>query len=114
VLVHAVLDHDQVDFQVAYKGHLNLPNETREFLALVAGFALGDHLAGGYIQGGKQGGGAMVDVAVGNALHITQPHGQQGLSAIQELDLRLPGDAEHHGSAGRLRDRASAKCWDFC
>ena len=40
----------------------------------VPGFALGYHRTGRNIQDGKQGGGAVADVVVGDALDVAQTH----------------------------------------
>ncbi len=69
----------------------------------MAGLALGDHLAGGDVQGGKQRGKAVPDVVMRDALHVAQAHGQQRLGAVQRLDLRLLVDAEHHRFVWRVQ-----------
>ena len=68
------------------------PQEAEELLIAVVGLALSDHRPSGHIQRGKQGGGAMADGVMGDALHVTQSHGQQGLGAIEGLDLRFRVD----------------------
>jgi len=69
----------------------------------VPGLALGDHRTGANVQGGKQCGGAVADVVVGDALDVAQTHGQQRLGAIEGLDLRFLVNAEHHSLSGGLR-----------
>ena len=58
--------------------------------------ALRDHLTGGYVKSGKQGGGAVSDVVVGYSLHVSQAYRQQWLGSIESLHLGLLVDAEHH------------------
>ncbi len=62
----------------------------------VARLAVGDHLAGGHVQGGEQGGCAVADVVVGHTFHVSQVHGQYRQDPVEGLDLRLLVDAEHH------------------
>jgi hypothetical protein len=47
-------------------------------------------------RGGEQSGRAVADVVMGDALCVAQAQGQQRLSPVQGLDLRLLFDAEHH------------------
>ena len=106
VLVGAVVVHHQMDVQIFRDGHLDLAQEAQELLVPVAGLALGDHLAGGDVQSGEEGGGAVPDVVVGDAFHVAQAHRQQRLGAVQGLDLRLLVDAEHHRLVRRVQVEA--------
>ncbi len=106
VLVGAVVVHHQMDVQIFRDGRLDLTQEAQELLVSVAGLALGDHLAGGNIQGDEHGGGAVAGVVMRHPLHVAQPHGQQRLGAIQGLDLSLLIDAEHHRLIGRVQVQA--------
>ena len=72
----------------------------------VARLAVGEDGAGGDVEGGKQGGGAMADIVVGDAFDIAQPHGQHGLGAAQGLNLDFLIDAQHHGVIGRVQIQA--------
>jgi hypothetical protein len=101
--VGAVVVDDQVNVQVLRHELLDLPEEAQELLVPVARPALGEHLAGGHVQGGEQGGGAVADVVMRHTLHVTQAHGQQRLSPLQGLDLRILVDAEHQGLVGRVQ-----------
>ncbi len=106
VLVGAVVVDDQVDIQFFWDGLLDLAQEAQELLVPVARSALGHHLPGGHVQRSKQGGGAVADVVMRHALHVAQSHGQQRLSAVQGLDLRLLVDAEHHRLVRRVQVQA--------
>ena len=103
VLVGAVVIHDQVEVQVLGDGLLDLAQETQKFLMAMAWLAPSDHLAGGHIQRREQGCGAVTDVVVSDALDVPQPHGQQRLSPVQGLDLRLLVNAEHHRLVWRVQ-----------
>ena len=72
----------------------------------VPGFALGDHRAGGHVQGGKQCGGAVADVVVSDTLDVAQTHGQQRLGPIQGLDLRFLVNEEQDCLVGRVEVEA--------
>jgi len=106
VLVGPVVIDDQVQRQIL--GHLLVdpPQEAQELLVPVPGLALGDHRTGSHIQRGKQGGGSVADVVVGDALHVAQPHGQQRLGSVQRLDLRLLVNAEHVSVLGWVQIEA--------
>jgi hypothetical protein len=106
VLVGAVVIHNQMDVQVLWHRLLDLPEEAQVLLVPVARLAMGEHLAGGHVQGGKQSGGAVADVVVGGAFHIAQAQGQQRLGPVQGLDLRLLVNAKHHRPVGRTQVQA--------
>ncbi len=55
----------------------------------VAGLAFGEHRARRDVESRKQGSRAVADIVVGDALDVAQSHGQDGLGAIQSLDLAL-------------------------
>ena len=74
-----------------------------ELLVTMTGLALGHHGAGGDVQGGKQGGGAVPLVVVGKAFHVSQAQGQHGLTSFQRLDLALFVHAQHHGVLGWIQ-----------
>ena len=63
----------------------------------VTRLALRDHLTGRYVKSGKQGGGPVSDVVVGDSLHVSQAHRQQWLGSIESLHLGLLVDAKHLG-----------------
>ncbi len=69
---------------------------------LLTALALRQHRAGGHIQGGEQGRGAVTHVIEGHPLDITQSHRQYRLGALQRLDLTLLIHAQHDGMVGRV------------
>ena len=54
----------------------------------------------------KSVGGAVALVVVGAPLHLTRPHGQHRLCAVERLDLALLVDAEHKRTLGRVEIEA--------
>jgi hypothetical protein len=72
----------------------------------VPGVGPAGHLAGGDVEGGEEGGGAVADVVVGAPLHLPGTHGQQRLGPVESLDLALLIDAEHHRLLRRMQVKA--------
>ncbi len=54
-----------------------------------------DHLPLGDGEGGKEGRGAVAKVIVGHALDVAKPQGEQGLAALERLDLIPLIDTQH-------------------
>jgi hypothetical protein len=105
-LVGGVVVTDQVDVQAG--GHLLVEGD-QEFLELlgpVAAMEGADHLAGGHVERGEQGGGAGADVVVGGPFRDSGHHRQDWLRPVQCLDLRLPVHAEHQRPLGRVQVEA--------
>ena len=96
MLVSAVVVDDQVHVELGWDLLVDPPQETQKLLVPVPGLALGDHRTGGHVQGGKQCGGAVADVVVGDSLDVAQTHRQQRLGVIEGLDLRFLVNAEHN------------------
>jgi len=71
-------------------------------LVAMAFFAAGEDLAGGDVERGEERGRAVADIVMGHAFDITQTHGQNGLGAVQRLNLALLVDAQDHGVVGRM------------
>ena len=65
--------------------------------------ALGEDLAGGDVQGGEEGSGAVAEVAVRHAFNVAEPEGQDGLGTLQDLDLVLLVDTQHSAWSGGWR-----------
>src|SRR6202008_4093947 len=72
----------------------------------VARLALGEHRAGGDVQGGKQSGGAVADVIMSNTLDVPQAHRQHRWGTVQGLNLALFIDAEHQSVIRRVQVEA--------
>jgi hypothetical protein len=69
----------------------------------VALVAAPDDPAGGDVEGGEQRGGAVAGIVMAAPLGLARPHRQQGLGAIQGLDLRFLVDAQHQSAVGRRK-----------
>ena len=66
----------------------------------MARLALGQDLAIGDIECGKQRGGAVPFVVMSEAIGIAKAHGQDRLGSLQRLDLALFVDTKNHGMIG--------------
>ena len=106
MLVRAVVVDDEVDIECLGHAGLDVAQEGEELLVPVARAALGQDCAGGDVEGGEQGGGAVAHIVMGDALGIAEPHRQQRLGALQRLDLRLLVHAQHHRMIGRVQVQA--------
>ena len=95
-----VVDHDvQFAPRVGLGDLLEEPQELLVAVPVVAGV---DHLAGGDLECGEQGGGAVPDVVVG-AAGAARPQRQHRRGPVQRLDLGLLVHAEHHRLGRRVR-----------
>jgi hypothetical protein len=66
-----------MDVRVLGPGLLDLTQEPQELLVPLAGFALGDHLPCGHVQGGEQGVGAVANVVMRYSLYICNAEGER-------------------------------------
>ena len=92
---------DDVDVERGLDGRFDLAQKGDEILRPMLGLAAGDHLAGRDIERGEQIQGPMAHVVVGPSLGLAKIHRQDGLRALQRLNLRLLVDREDH----RIRRR---------
>jgi hypothetical protein len=77
--------------------------ELQELAAAMPSMQIADDGAGGDVQGGEQRGRAMALVVVSASLGNAWGQGQQGLRAVQRLDLALLVNAQHHGHQRRVQ-----------
>src|SRR6202453_4047246 len=109
----AIVVHDQVNAQTWIFGKLlgqrrvNLLQEFDELLLTVATVTLANDFASGHSQGCEERCRAMAFIIVGVSLSLSRPQRQQGLSAIQSLDLRFFIDAQDDGLIGRIQIQAN-------
>ncbi len=103
VLVGGIVVGDQVQFEFGGHAGFDLSDKGEELLVALTRTASRQNLPGGGVQRGEQRRGAVATVVVGNPLDITETERQQGLGALQRLDLRLLVDTQHHGMVGRIQ-----------
>ena len=65
-------------------------------------FATGENFAGSDVERGKESCRAVADIVVGHAFNITQTHGENGLGAVQRLNLALLIHTQDQGVLGRI------------
>jgi hypothetical protein len=99
VFVGGVLVHHQVQ-SPARVGLGDLFEEPQELLPGQA--RLGD-LAGGHLERGEQGGGAVADVVVGLALRVAGQQRQDRSGPVEGLHLRFLVHAQHHRLVRRVQ-----------
>ncbi len=78
MLVGGVVVYDQMNIKSLRHGLIDALEEPKELLMTVACLALRQDSAGGDVKGGKQGGGAMANVVVGDSFDVSKSHGQHG------------------------------------
>ena len=92
----------EVDVEAGGHAGVDVPEEAQKLLVAMPRLALGDDLAGGHVQGGKDGRGTVTDVAMRDAFDVSEPEGQERLGSLERLGLALLVDAEHHRVVGRV------------
>lgn len=103
VFVRTIIVDDQVHIESFRDVFIDVVEKLQELLVAVSALALRQNLAGGNVQGGEQGRGAVPDVIVRYAFHISQPHGQKRLGTFQGLRLALLVYTKHHRSIRRVQ-----------
>src|SRR5437879_11474314 len=101
--VRAVVIHDQMHVEI--RGHVGGDGVEKyaELPSAMAAMTLPDDLAAGYVERRKQRGRSMAYVVVRPALDLPRAHRQQGLSAIERLDLRLLIHAQDQSLGWRVQ-----------
>ena len=103
VFVGGVVVHDQVHVQLRWNSRIDPFEKAEKLLMAVARLAVGEDGSGGDVESGKERGGAMADIIVGDAFQITQSQGQHRLRPAQRLDLRFLVHGQHHGVIRRVQ-----------
>jgi hypothetical protein len=93
--VGGVVVHHQVQLGVGV-GAGDLFQEGQELLVAMPGLAGAGHGAGGDLQGGEQGGGAVPHIVVAAAFRAAGLHREHLLGPVQRLDLGLLIHAQHN------------------
>jgi len=103
MLMSGVVVDDQMNIEFFWYGVIDALEELKELLMPMTCLALGQDSAGGDVERGEQGGGAMANVVVGDSFDISQSHGQHGLSPVEGLYLALLIDGEHDRVVRRVQ-----------
>ena len=102
-LMRSVVVHDQMHVEVRRHVRFNGFEELPEFSGALALVELANHLPGLDVQSRKEGGGAMAAIVVGTPLNLARTHRQQGLRAVQRLDLRFSSTHNTRALSGGFR-----------
>src|SRR5271166_3435746 len=97
VLVSSIVVADQMYIEVLWNVRLDVPQKAQKLLMPMLRLTLREHTAVRNIQRREQGGGAMTDIIVRDALDIPQAHRQHGLRAFERLCLAFLIHAQHQG-----------------
>ena len=103
VFVGGIVVDDQMDIKASRYGLIDAFEKLKKFLMTVACLALRQDGAGGDVESGKQGGGAMANVVVGHSFDVSKSHGQHGLGPVEGLNLRLLIDRQHDRVVRRVQ-----------
>lgn len=103
MLAGGVIVDDQMNIEFFRYGVIDALEELKELLMAMTCLALRQDSAGGDVERGEQGGGAMANVVVGGSFDISQSHGQHRLSAVEGLYLDLFIDREHDRMVRRVQ-----------
>ena len=95
-LVRPVVVHDQVDVETGRDVGVDSVEKLTELPRAMAAMTLADDGASLAVERCEQAGSAMAGVIMSAALGLPRPHRQQGLGAIERLDLRFLVGAQHH------------------
>src|SRR5690348_1248005 len=101
-LVGPVVVHDQMHGQSRRYLRLDASQEAQEFVRPMAPVQLADDLAGGDVESREERCGAMSAVVVGAAFGDARSQGQDGLGAIEGLNLGLLVHAQDQGVDRRI------------
>lgn len=105
-LVRGEVVQDQVQIELGGSVSVDGSQEGQEFLGPMALVALPDDRSVGHVQRGEQVRDPVPPVVVGLPLRQTRSQRQDGLGAVQGLDLGLLVHAEHQGVLGRIEVEA--------
>jgi len=106
MFVRPIIVDDQVQGQGARRLGVDALEEPDKLLMPVTRHAIPDDFAIEHAQGRKEGRGAIALVVVGLSSRNPRPQGEQGLRAVEGLNLALLVDAQHQGFVGRIEVEA--------
>ena len=105
-LVGLIVVDDEVDIEALGDGRLDSVEEPAKLNGAVALVTFGDDLSGLGVERCEEGGGAIANIVVGTALDLPRTHRQQGLGAVEGLDLGLFVDAQDQSSVRGMQIQA--------
>ena len=95
-----VIVQDKVNIKIASHLALNLTQKAQKFLALMTRFSGSNDPTGCHIQSGKERSGTVPIVVMAPTLGATRTHWQDGLAALEGLDLALFVHTKHQSILG--------------
>ncbi len=104
--VRAVIVQDQVNIQRCGDRVVDSIQERPKLDSPMPPMALPDHLPGFHIQGGKEGRRPVATVVMGAPFNLPGSHRENGLCAIQRLNLGLLIDAQDQRTLRRIEVQA--------
>ena len=103
MFVGGVVVDNQMNVKTFRHSVIDPLEKLKKLLVTMTCLALRQDSAGGDIEGGKQGGGAVANVVMGYTLHVPQSHEQHRLGPVDGLNLRLLINGEHDRMVGRVQ-----------
>ena len=103
MLVGGIVVKDEMDVEIRGGFLVDQVQEGKPVLMAMPLPAFGNHPPRGHVQGGKQRGGAVADIVMGEAFDIAQVQGEFRLGAVQRLDLGFLIHAQHYRMVGRIQ-----------
>ena len=102
MFVGGVVVDDEMDVEGLGHVGVDVAQEGEELLVSMATFALREHLAGGHVQGGEQGCGAVADIIVRHPLDVTRAPwaASAGYAEGPGFGFFHPRTAPRHGRGG--------------
>ena len=94
--MRGVVVHDEVDVDIGRDMRFHRVEEAAELGGPVPGETFADDPPGGDVERGEQRGRAMPGIVVRATLDLPRVHRQQGLGAVERLDLAFLVDAQDH------------------
>jgi len=96
-LMSTVVVEDQMDVEPRRHFRIDLVEKLAKLKRAMAPVELPNHLASLSVQGGEQRSGTVAFVIMSPAFRLSGAHGQNGLRAIQSLNLRFLINTQYQG-----------------
>src|ERR1700688_3071466 len=98
----SIVVHHDMHLCCRWKAGIQMVQKFLEFARAMTSKTFSHDTAGGYVQGRKQGRGPMALVVVASTLRLSWLHWQNGLRAIQGLNLTLLVHTKYQRMVGRV------------